>query len=587
MDYAAKATDDSTEEAPAFDAAAAEAPSMRDTPIKPEVAEPATEAAPRSAPDAAPDADRAEPDAAPPAFSTPPWRKSESEAAAKPPESDAGQRFFGGVATEESSATEAAVEQTDRSVPSTTDDDAATDEESYLEFLRKQYGVAEAEPPAEPAPSPEPAIDEAEPAAEPDVDFEVATLPDRPAAPELGQAQPITESEDSPLTVDLPAAPLVATLPPPPTNVFGPSTGLKIGELERPRTKRDSSRESAPAADVGPSPQPVAQSVPEPVEEFSLPEPAKTTRSIMPWDTPPQTEPQLASQESAPAVADPFDDPDSQSATTPIVADDRPPEPALPPGEEPAFTLPDPEPTTRVADAPTERPTPEAAEPRAPLIAQGPPQPELPVVQPPVVQPPAAEPTETEAAPPRTAATPEAGAPAMAAVEPLPAVPVLPYNTRHLSWLLGAKLGLAQLAGLEGATSVEVSQWSDEARRLAEQLDLKEPAPPAPSGSAERRLKQLLGIAETMGDRVARQHGPDHAALVEISLKTNALLVLFDEYPQLAAPVARAVTSAAERSLLPGRLWRDATRRIEFAGSADELYDAVTQMHADIEEYLR
>lgn len=171
-------------------------------------------------------------------------------------------------------------------------------------------------------------------------------------------------------------------------------------------------------------------------------------------------------------------------------------------------------------------------------------------------------------------------------IEPLPAVPVRSDNSRHVAWLLGGKLGLARLADAGGATRYEIADWANETERLAEKLAID--APPASyDGPITDRVLRLLDACAKLGDSVAAEHGPDHAALVEIALKTNALLVLHDQRPELAGPVARAVTAAAGRAALPGYLWRDAVDRLEGADDSAEILDAVTQLHGDIEAYLR
>lgn len=175
----------------------------------------------------------------------------------------------------------------------------------------------------------------------------------------------------------------------------------------------------------------------------------------------------------------------------------------------------------------------------------------------------------------------------LASLDPLPAVPVLRFNTRHMAWLLGGKLGLSRLAELEGATSSEVSQWTSESQRLAKQLEVPLPQQANRSDSVGQRVKALLDAAAEASDSMAIEHGSDHAALLEISLKTNALLVMCKKYPELAAPTARAVEKAAERAELPGFLWREMTKTLLKESTPDKIFDAVTQMHDNVESYLR
>ena len=172
-------------------------------------------------------------------------------------------------------------------------------------------------------------------------------------------------------------------------------------------------------------------------------------------------------------------------------------------------------------------------------------------------------------------------------IQSLPAVSVRPGNTRHLAWLLGGKLSLAQLAGAGGATPAEVAEWTEATRRLAEQLKVAAPSSADAQASAVERVGRLLGSAAEIGKTLAEMHGPDHAALVEMALKTNALLVLHEERPDLTPAVARAVAAAANRADLPGYVWRDTVKVLERRPTVNEVYDAVTKLHADVEAHLR
>ncbi len=172
-------------------------------------------------------------------------------------------------------------------------------------------------------------------------------------------------------------------------------------------------------------------------------------------------------------------------------------------------------------------------------------------------------------------------------IDPLPAVPVLTYNTRHLAWLLGGKLSLAQLADVGGASPDEVAQWTEETARLAEQLKVEAPPSADPNAPADERVGRLLNSAAAIGAELSDEYGADHAALVEMALKSNALLVLHERRPDLTPAVTRAIAAAADRADLPGYIWRDVVKELERRPTVDEVFDAVMKLHADVEAYLR
>ncbi len=197
---------------------------------------------------------------------------------------------------------------------------------------------------------------------------------------------------------------------------------------------------------------------------------------------------------------------------------------------------------------------------------------------------------DNEPAPRLASRTPQVDRPtpmASAAIKPLPAVPVLPYNTRHLAWLLGGKLGLAELADLDGATPTEVAAWSDEVDRLARELQIPDPSSKTNASDPAERVRRMMDAAARAGDALATEHGIDHAALLEISLKTNALLVVAKERPELAAPVATAVRAAAERAVLPRFLWEEAVQTLERQPTPEQTLATVTKLHERVESFLR
>jgi hypothetical protein len=148
-------------------------------------------------------------------------------------------------------------------------------------------------------------------------------------------------------------------------------------------------------------------------------------------------------------------------------------------------------------------------------------------------------------------------------------------------------LGLAELADLDGATPTEVAEWRNEVARLAKSLKVADPSTGGAASAADERVKNMLDAASRAGAELTRAHGPDHAALLEIALKTNALLVVAKDHPDLAGSVGRAVEGAAERAMLPKFLWEDSVRVLKANPDADQTHNAVVRLHQRVESFLR
>ena len=213
--------------------------------------------------------------------------------------------------------------------------------------------------------------------------------------------------------------------------------------------------------------------------------------------------------------------------------------------------------------------------------------PEEPV--PPEPEPAETEPTLTESALPEPAPI-EPTAEATPPVETPPPMPVDVDNTRHLAWVLGAKLGLAAVAPLmdsDGPSAALGEDWQVVA--IAELLNVTPPTPSAEATEAAPALAAaaLLREARVVGGELARRHGSDHAALFEVAVKTNLLLLLYRENPALAAPIQRAVEAAARRGKLPDGAWRPLVEVLANQPSEAELRSAVYRLQADVEKTLR
>lgn len=257
----------------------------------------------------------------------------------------------------------------------------------------------------------------------------------------------------------------------------------------------------------------------------------------------------------------------------------------------PAAEAPDPtpEPPARV-DPPAERevelPTP--AQDPTPLFDEP-----APSVEPfSEVTPEPADRLEFEPEAPEPAAwptTPRDGPPlASAAIKPLPTTPALSFNTRHLAWLLGGKLALAELADLDGATPSEVATWSREMERLARELGIETPTPqPGSAGSPARRVGGMMGRASRVGAELSERHGADHAALLEIALKSNALLVVAEQRPDLAGPVGAAIRDAATRARLPRFLWESTVKTLGREPDSADVLESIERLHQRVESFLR
>jgi hypothetical protein len=170
--------------------------------------------------------------------------------------------------------------------------------------------------------------------------------------------------------------------------------------------------------------------------------------------------------------------------------------------------------------------------------------------------------------------------------------PTQPANTRSAAWLMGSKLSLAALANDRGVAADEVPVWFQEARSAAEtlQISLAE-LPETPSeiggGPASREvLGYLIEQGREIGPKLATNYGPDHAALFEVAVKSNFLLVLYKPGSTAVDPIATAIENSAPRAGLAPEVYKPMLDALANRSPAVEVRAAVRRLHADVERFL-
>ncbi len=180
--------------------------------------------------------------------------------------------------------------------------------------------------------------------------------------------------------------------------------------------------------------------------------------------------------------------------------------------------------------------------------------------------------------------------PASATTAAAPATNTL--NSRRAAWLLGSRLSLAALANDRGIASQNVPTWFDDARTLAKFLgtnvpDLPEPAAAGDEGPASRQVvNYLLLNGQRIGRELSKLHGPEQAALFEIALKSNILLLLYSPGASAGNSIAAAISQAAPQAKLPAELWRPLVGALEKQAPQSDVRAAVRKMHIDVDQYL-
>jgi hypothetical protein len=254
------------------------------------------------------------------------------------------------------------------------------------------------------------------------------------------------------------------------------------------------------------------------------------------------------------------DRPDSDAATTP--ADEPPASPA----ESPSDLPPDEPAATADSSPPSDEQPPQPPEGASTTVDD--------LFGPPVTS---AEPT------PPPAAVDQPTSPPTEARRP---------STRRLAWLLGSKWSLSALARDRGAPREEVEKWFDQSRILARELgvtlpNLPEPAPSDDGSPADvAAIDYLFEQGQQVGRELARRYGPDHAALLEMAVKSNILLVLYEPGASATDAISSAITGAASRAGIPAELFEPLLTALADEAPRADVSQAVFRLHDAVDRFL-
>jgi hypothetical protein len=163
-------------------------------------------------------------------------------------------------------------------------------------------------------------------------------------------------------------------------------------------------------------------------------------------------------------------------------------------------------------------------------------------------------------------------------------------TTKGGAWLLGDNLSLAALLYNQGVAPDNVNRLLAKAKTIADIFGVQIkpfPAKAAKSSEATADIIHYLikGDGALIGAALARKYDDDHAALFEVAVKSNLLILLYGPGDDLGQSIAGVIKSRLESIHLPARLWSDVVTAVDDKRSEKEVKDAVFKMHKDIADF--
>jgi hypothetical protein len=137
-----------------------------------------------------------------------------------------------------------------------------------------------------------------------------------------------------------------------------------------------------------------------------------------------------------------------------------------------------------------------------------------------------------------------------------------------------------------------IPTWLDEAHSACKVVETTVPELPEPAAAGDTSLASrqvidyLLEQGQRIGRELAKRYGPEQAALFEVALKSNILLLLYSPGSDATNSISAAISRAAPQAKLPDVLWSPLVDRMNKKASLEDVRAAVRQMHSDVDGYL-
>ena len=160
---------------------------------------------------------------------------------------------------------------------------------------------------------------------------------------------------------------------------------------------------------------------------------------------------------------------------------------------------------------------------------------------------------------------------------------------RAVAWELGDKLSMAAI--LYDLKGVESSDSLSKAKILAQEAGATVLAFPTKTGDKSKDTAAIMAyllndVNKNIGGSIKSKYGQEEAALFEMSLKSNVLLLIYAPGDSLGKTVAKVIRTNGKTANLPENLWLPAVGTIESGASFDEVKNAILEMQTNVGQSL-
>jgi len=157
-------------------------------------------------------------------------------------------------------------------------------------------------------------------------------------------------------------------------------------------------------------------------------------------------------------------------------------------------------------------------------------------------------------------------------------------SNKRVCWELGSKLSLASVLHSESDDKALVERQFALATRAASELGIELPELPVKTGkkvedSATVLRYLLASTGNPIGRILVEKFGPEHAAIFEIALKSNILLMLYGPGEKETAAIARVIRDRSDKAKLPPVVLSKLLQLIDQQASYDDVKKELFAVH--------
>lgn len=164
-----------------------------------------------------------------------------------------------------------------------------------------------------------------------------------------------------------------------------------------------------------------------------------------------------------------------------------------------------------------------------------------------------------------------------------------PSRQALAAWKMSSRWSYAAAINAKGLGEDSYGDSLQQATYAAELLDLELPEFPTieKEDLEAAMIDYMIHTGRTqLADQLAVEYSPEYAALAELAIKSNVLLLVYTPKSQHLGPIVSSIRRAAENSTLPPSLWEELVELLKRRAPFSAVKASILRLHQQVGVYL-